>query len=519
VQKRAEAEKVIDEARSRLAKDSQPVTLAACFEAIGKLDQADEEYRKALNADPRSPSLLRNVAVFYLRTGRSDDAEPVLKKLMESPLPNNGGHESSKSDANWARRQLAFVSMDRGEYRQALAMVGLSFDKTGGLVETNPAAVEDIVEELRARARLLAMFGSRSGRDRAIAYLDDLTKRHALSQDDQFLLAKLYEMNGSWEKVRGAIRSLAPAFNRNPSYLAYYVRCMLHHHELNDAGRFIDQLEQQEKGRKAQPGAFGSIELKAQLLEARGDNQGALKLLEAQVRAPGASPEVIVMLISALARQKRWAEALELTERAWDRVPAETMGGISIALLRDSQANEETRTTIEGRLRAAMQANLKSANIALQVADLLEIGDRFEEAEALYRQILAQHSHNLMALNNLSWILALKPGKAEEGLVFINQAIDVAGPLGHLLDTRALVYLAMGQSESAIADLENALADSPSAFRYFHLARAHRMAHHAEAAAEAFRKAAESGLAPEQLHPAERVAFREMRLEYDSKKE
>jgi len=532
-QKRSEAEKVIDQARDRLSKDSQLPTLAACFEAIGRLDRADEEYRHALDAQPRNPAVLRNVASFYLRAGRADDAEPILKRLMNVPLPNGRGSESngrgSESaklpiqvlyvDANWARRQLAFVLIDRGEYRQALGMIGLGFDKTGYIVETAPTLGDDAVEELRARARALAMFGSRSGRDRAIAYLDELTKRHALSPDDQLLLAKLYEVNGSWEKTRSTIRTLAGSFNRNPSYLAYYIRCLLHHHELNDAERFIDQLEQQEKARKAAVGAFGSIEFKAQLLEARGDTQKALMLLETQARAPGARSEIIVTLISALARQKRWAEALELADRAWDRVPAETMGGISVALLRDSRANEESRTKVERRIRAAVLANPKSANIALQLADLLEIGNRFDEAEALYRQIVAQHSGNIMALNNLSWILALKPGKADEALGFINRAIDVAGPLAHLLDTRSLVFLALDQSSPAIADLENALADSPSAFRYFHLARAHRKAHHSEAAAQAFRKAAESGLEPEQLHPAERVAFREMSREYDSKQE
>jgi tetratricopeptide (TPR) repeat protein len=501
--------------------------LAACFEAIGRLDRAGEKYRQALDAQPRNPAVLRNVASFYLRAGRADDAEPILKRLMNAPLPNGRGSESngrgsdqvSKVEANWARRQLAFVLIDRGEYRQALAMVGLGFDKTGNIVETAPTVGDDAVEELRARARALAMFGSRSGRDRAIAYLDDLTKRHAMSPDDQLLLAKLYEVNGSWEKTRSTIRTLAGSFNRNPSYLAYYVRCLLHHHELNDAERFIDQLEQQEKARKAAVGAFGSIELKAQLLEARGDTQKALMLLETQARAPDTRPEIIVMLISALARQKRWAEALELADRAWDRVPVETMGGISVALLRDSHSSEESRTKVERRIRAAVMANPKSANIALQLADLLEIGNRFDEAEALYRQIVAQHGGNIMALNNLSWILALKPGKADEALGFINRAIEVAGPLAHLLDTRSLVFLALDQSGPAIADLENALADSPSAFRYFHLARAHRKAHHSEAAAQAFRKAAESGLEPEQLHPAERVAFREMSREYDPKEE
>ncbi len=524
VQKLSEAEKVIDQARDRLAKDSQILTLAACFEAIGRLDRAGEEYRQALDAQPRNPAVLRNVASFYLRAGRADDAEPILTRL-NAPLPNGRGSESngrgsesaqsgstglrsvSNVEANWARRQLAFVLIDRGEYRQALAMIGLGFDTTGNIVETAPTVGDDAVEELRARARALAMFGSRSGRDRA------------MSPDDQLLLARLYEMNGSWEKARNSIRTLAASFNRNPSYLAYYIRCLLHHHELNDAERFIDQLEQQEKARKAAAGAFGSIELKAQLLEARGDTQKALMLLEAQARAPDTRPEIIVMLISALARQKRWAEALELADRAWERVPVETMGGISVALLRDSHSSEESRAKVERRIRAAVLANPKSANIALQLADLLEIGNRFDEAEALYRQIVAQHGGNIMALNNLSWILALKPGKADEALGFINRAIEVAGPLGHLLDTRSLVFLALDQSGPAIADLENALADSPSAFRYFHLARAHRKAHHSEAAAQAFRKAAESGLELEQLHPAERVAFREMSREYDPKEE
>jgi tetratricopeptide (TPR) repeat protein len=518
-QKPSEAEKVIDQARDHLPKDGHELTLAACFEAIGRLDRADEQYRNTLDAKPRDPVVLRNVAAFYLRAGRAEDAESILKRLMETKSEGRNAKSENSAHANWGRRQLAYVLIDRGEHRQALVMVGLDFDKTGNIVEKEPARGEDAVEELRARARILARFGSRAGRDRAIAYLEDMTNKHALSPDDQLLLAKLYEMNGSWEKARSAIRTLAPSFSRNPSYLAYYIRGLLLHDELNDAERFIDELEQQEKSRKTPPGAFGSTELKAQLLEARGESQKALTLLEAQARAPDASPEAIMMLISALARQRRWSEALELADRVWERVPAETVGGISVALLRDSHSNEDARAKVERRIRAAIQADPKSANIALQLADLLEISDRFDEAESLYRQIVAQHDRNMVALNNLSWILALKPRKAEEALGYINQAIEIAGPMAHLLDTRAVVYLALEQSGSAIADLENALADSPSAFRYFHLARAHRMAGHLEAAAEAFRKAAESGLEPDQLHPAERLAFREMRREYDSKRE
>jgi tetratricopeptide (TPR) repeat protein len=524
----SEAEKVIEQARQHLSKESGMLTLAACFESIGRLDQARDHYHRALEANPGNPSIMRNVASFYLRTGQADDAEPVLKHLMEVKpeignsksdpltLPSPPGGEGKGEGADWARQQLALVLINRGESRQALALVSLGFDKKGTLVEISSRAGDD-AEELRARARVLAGFGSRSARDRAIAYLDDLGKRHLASSDDQLLQARLYEMNDSWEKARASIRGLATSFNRNPSYMAYYVHCLLHDHELDDAERFIDQLEHQEKSGKAGSGALESVELKAQLLEARGKNQKALALLEGQAGASNARPEAIIMLISALARQKRWADALELADRAWDRLPPESMGGISVALLRSFRSNEEVRSRIERRLRAAIQANPKSANLALQLADLLQIAARFEEAEALYRQVLAEHGRNLMVLNNLSWLLALKPGKAEEALGFIDRAIQVAGPLSQLLDTRAMVYLALGRSEPAIADLEQALADSPSAFRYFHLARAHRLAQHPEAAAQAFRKAEESGLELEQLHPTERLAFREMSREYEVK--
>src|SRR5260370_3983346 len=112
--------------------------------------------------------------------------------------------------------------------------------------------------------------------------------------------------------------------------------------------------------------------------------------METQARGPGAGPSVTIMLISSLARQQRWADALEIADRAWDTCPPEVIGGISVALLHSTRPSEEACARIERRLRAAMQANPKSADIALQLADLLEIRDRFDEAAALYRQIVSK---------------------------------------------------------------------------------------------------------------------------------
>ena len=47
------------------------------------------------------------------------------------------------------------------------------------------------------------------------------------------------------------------------------------------------------------------------------------------------------------------------------------------------------------------------------------------------------------------------------------------GPRAELLDTRAKVHLTLGQTASAVKDLEQATAENPTAPRYFHLALAH----------------------------------------------
>jgi tetratricopeptide (TPR) repeat protein len=514
-----DAEKVIEQAGRQLPAEQRSLTLGSCFEAIGQVDRAGQEYQQAQKAQPANSAVLKAVARFYLRTGLTNEAEQLLRRLLSKA--GSGDSHPAGSDSNWVRHQLALVLAHRSEYREALALLGLEFNKTGNIVELT---IHSSPEDLRIRAQILALLDSRSSRERAIAYLDELNRMHALTAEDQFLLARLYEANGSQEKARITIRGLASSFNSNPAYLAYYSRCLLNHHDLDDADRFIDQLEQLEKARKVETGAFGSTELRVQLLESRGENRKALALLETQARQPSAGPSVIITLISSLARQKRWTDALELADRAWDHCPPEAIGGISVALLRDwsgmTQPKEEFFARIERRLRTAMQANPHSANIPLQLADLLQIRNQLNEAESLYRQIVSQHGRNVMALNNLAWLLALKPEKAQEALVHINRAIEVGGPLPHLLDTRALVNLTLGQSGPAIADLEQALTESPNSpngFRYFHLARAYRLSGNTEAAGQAFRKAAEYGLELDQLHPIERLAYREMVKDYELK--
>jgi predicted Zn-dependent protease len=137
------------------------------------------------------------------------------------------------------------------------------------------------------------------------------------------------------------------------------------------------------------------------------------------------------------------------------------------------------------------------------LADLMELQSRFDEVEQLCRRVLADEPANLVALNNLAWLLAQRGGKAEEGLTLITRAIEKYGPRPELLDTRAVVNMALGKCDASLTDLQQVIREAPTPARYFHLSRAYHQTHNQSSARAALRRADELGLTQQQLHPSE----------------
>ena len=80
-----------------------------------------------------------------------------------------------------------------------------------------------------------------------------------------------------------------------------------------------------------------------------------------------------------------------------------------------------------------------------------------------------------------------------------------------MLDSRATVYLAMGNPEKALEDITAAVADQETPVRLFHLAQAYSLAGDMTNAKTAFKKALRKGLTKEMLQPLEFPAFEKLR--------
>lgn len=499
--------------KAKVPADKQDIPLAQGWEILGQFDQAETHLMRAMDREPGAAVLHRMHANFLIRTGKLTQAEPVLRRLAEGKVPE---------DAAWARRHLSLVLVTSGNPKhglEALECVGVKLDPAGNVVEEKATTGD---EELLARARVLALQQRKPLRARAITALESLQKKHSLAPEDEFLLAQLYINHGSepvwWGKARDTLGGLVKSYPRHPQYLLLFAQQAFLHKDLAEAERLTSKLEQVEKARGLALGALGTVELKARILEAGGNGKRALALLTEYAAAPGAPPERIFLVASMHGRMGHLKEAIETSLGA--KVSAEEKARNLMGLLRRFHKSthlaknktlwDDQVALAEKALKDAAAAQPDKLFLLLHLADLEDLLGRYDEVETLCRRVLERDPTNLSALNNLAWLLAQRKTRPDEALELVTRAIEKHGPRPELLDTRAVVYLTQGRSEPALADLERATKDAPTAAKFFNLARAHHLMRNSKSALEALNQATALGLDDQKLHPTEREVYRQV---------
>jgi len=523
----AKAESAIQQARAKIAKDKAKLALAECYASINNVDKAKELYEAALQDHPQDAVLLRASADFYLRLDRLREAEDCLRRTMAL-------RDKEPEAAASAQLVLAVLLAARGnapQAREALNLVSVPTRQTG---QSNA----DDIETLRARAVVLALQPGRRPHQQAIAILEGIP---SLTPEDQFLLVQLYDGTGDTLKSRDRLLSLLAA-KRDPRHLAYHVRNLLRQGQTREAGIWLANLEE------LQPRSPVTIELHARLLAAQGKGAQAAGLLVplAQGKDPRSiltvaalleelkqnseaermyraysevqKPDGVLALARFLGRRERVPEALDLCERSSQACGCAGAADAAIAVLRDGHPAEAQLTRFELWLQAALQSQPDNKELLICRASLSDLRGHYAEAEGLYRKVLASDQQNAVALNNLAGLLVHADGKGDEALPLVERAIEILGAIPELLDTRAMAYLAMGQHEGAIADLENALARPAldpklRAILNFHLAEAFHKAGRKQEAAKELRQADSLGVNGAGLHPLEQGNYQKLTVE------
>jgi tetratricopeptide (TPR) repeat protein len=541
--KRKEAEAVLGDVERTLSVDKATLVLAQGYSRLGLgekepqaraklVDHSAALYQKALAAHPDDLSVLQAAAAFYLLNNRVTDARLLLDKIIS--------HGGTSTEAAWARRAEATITAmegDRGPaLKKALEILGLA--DSAGTSELASAAPDD----LRTKAKILALQPNQAQRHEAIKILEEMARRNVANPDDLFLLAQIYDADGDWSRASQQFTACLSSGTAKPAQLAEYVRALLRHGRLNEAIPVAERLE------KLAPRDALTIEIKARVLIARGQAGDAEQLLQAFVREDERrlgwaaklleslgrtaaaeamfrqfvekfqkqQPTVTLALAGFLGRQGRTKDALDLLDETWKTCPTNAVPAVSstsiVVLYGAKDDDGALGRRVEERLEAALRSHPDMVAIRFDMANLLCLRKRLDEAEKIYRDLYDHDNTKSSVLNNLAFLLALQlqPDKAREAVELVGKAIALDGETPDLLDTRGVAYLATNQPDLAIRDLETAIAVTPTAEKYFHLARAYQAAKRRGDANQAFNQATTKGLTESTLHPLERPAYAEL---------
>jgi len=539
-----EVSDVLNEAKKKLPPDEVAMTLGKCYQVLGRLTEAETEFEKAASQSKKNKELARLMARLLLQSDdkeKQKKGEVILREMIDGTRPCD-----EKEDIPWARRQLVVLLSQRGDYRsyqEATELVGANLEK-------DPESVLD----KRLKARLLARRPSRTERKQAQAIFEELARLPKPSPDDCYELARLYFAEEQWNRASQQMQPLLASKNIRPEWLDFQIRAQIRAGEFAGIDAKIDRYATMVNN------PFAIAVMRARVFAGRKQHDEAIRVLREYVddtssvlatrptRArqvaqafenlakhvfgPGSDeaveqylkqaevylrefvqqdPASTMLLVSFLGRHGRREEALRIAEEAWKQDQPDAIAVSAVGLLVQGDPTPDEIQRVEKILSGAIEKRGEEIPLLLAMAELRSIEKRYEDTEKVYRDVLAKEPDNIIALNNLAVFLSLRGLKLDESMQLVNRAIELAGPVATLLDSRASVYLALGKWQQSLDDLSMALAEEPTGIRFFHQAQAYALGGKKKEALAAMKMADGYGLKVEHLQPLERAGYRQIK--------
>jgi tetratricopeptide (TPR) repeat protein len=480
-----------------------------------------------------------------LKLARLERAEAI--SLLETYLDPE---DLPAADAGWARRNLSMLLVIRGEPRDR--------KRAMKIIAADAAIPNKTIEEKRSTAAVLtSLYRYLDGDDRqtvlgyAIAVIEDLAAAGGTPRDG-YILTQLYRAADQAGNARNWLNKLLQTDPKNIDYLLAGLDILIEANELADAEAFAQRLLQMYPSDFRAVAAVARYEVKAKRPEAAfdlvkgyvrtADATGldltaklvrAAELIDELSRKPGVArtpigrdmtdwavtkyktalagrAEAVIAIAGLLAADGRTAEAFAEIERAGRVMTARSLTAAGLAALRAGDGTDREFAKVKAWLDAGRGEEPDSIALRLSEAEFYALKHDYAAAARAYEDVLNLDPRNVIALNNLAWILAPRPQESEKALDLINRAIRETGVTAELLDTRARVRIAAKQFAPAEDDLREALKQGKTPLRLFHsaMAKLGQSPPKREEAEKAFREATERGLRPKAIHPDDLPMYR-----------
>jgi len=389
----------------------QAIDQAIQHQANGRLEEAEQLYRKVLAADARHAEANHNLGVLLLQLNRMQEALQHLKSALEAAprdaqlwvsyvdaLIHAGRYQDARTVLESGRRRgLAGAAVDSLQRRIDVLEpeVSRGFTQPGRMAEPAAAATGSKQPSPEDRSQVMALRGA-AQYDEAQSLTRSFTTRFPGDSWSWKTLAGLLRLQGRFDEALQAIRTAIRLTPEDPEG----------HLELGLVFERLGQLAEAEAGLRR------ALQLDAQLAEAHNELGAMLertnRFQEAEAsyrRALALRPEwpaVVSNLAVALTYQGKLDEAEATFRRAIALQPASS--GVYVRLATALRFHGKLDEA-ESVLRSALALEPDNGTAHVQLAGILRETSRLAEAEASLRSAIERFPPMTEARSNLLFSL------------------------------------------------------------------------------------------------------------------
>lgn len=409
----------------------------------GRFDEAFREVNETLQGNPEDPTALALRGAIRLRGGdraevesATNDFEAALAGKPKNAVLRYNLAEAYRAQGNLDRATLEYkTSIDlRKNYmppRYRLASLQIQKGDFAGAVATVEEALEYFPNDLRGRM-LRASAWIRLGQyQQAKESLEEMVVEAPQARDPKLELARLYLRDKEFAKAEALFREL---------------------HEMTP------------------PDERGLLGL-ADLHILQGAPGRAVSLLEGQLEQGPDRVAVRLALGSTYLKLKRFDDALRVLKEAEAGHPDDgqlirMLGGVYYTMGDVAQAQRY--------LSRAAELLPNDPSPMLYMGMLAERQGAIQQAVERYEEVLELAPDNVVALNNLAYILAETTSDMDRALTLIQKARGLAPADPDIADTLGYVYIKKELPGSALPVLNDLVNKRPGVVIWrYHLALAH----------------------------------------------
>ena len=438
--------------------------LGRLYRLNNELVKAENEFKTAVHLDPDSEEAVTTLAYLYNEEGDSKRAIEALSSVPDSDrssklysaLGYTYEEQKEYKKAIEAYKKATELDRDNLDAVRGLAQNLMNDGQTDAALDQYKIIAEANPEDAQTYLRMAEIYRRNGKFDLA---LDNLKKAESMVQDSlevPYNMAVVYEAQGRFEEAAQILQDLV---KKSEKADGNYTTA-----EKNNRAVFLERL--------------------GLVYRDMNNDQAAIETFRKMIALGDDNAErAYQQIIDAYRDEKQWSEATTTAKEAVAKLPNDrSLKLVYFSQLADQgnpdaaldQVKHMLKGTAEDReiylALAQMDSRLKRWNDAEAAMDkalqlsskaedkqyaefvqgsIFERQKKYDQAEEMFKKVLAEDPQNAAALNYLGYMLADRGVRVEEALGYIKRAVALEPQNGAYLDSLGWAYFKLGNYELA----------------------------------------------------------------------